>query len=129
MHGQLPSMTPKNYSVLLSSVSDACLSSGFLKYMHHFGLEPVSKAEEHWVLQASLTHPISGALLSVLDASALASEDLARTGLAGATIGSTGPACLTGFSRSKLPVSAHPARTTARSAANGQFIVLPLVPR
>jgi hypothetical protein len=46
--------------------------------MHHFGLEPFSKPEEHWVLQASLTHPINGELfspVSVLDASALASED------------------------------------------------------
>jgi len=46
--------------------------------MHHFGLEPFSTPEEHWVLQASLTHPISGelfALVSVLDASALATDD------------------------------------------------------
>jgi hypothetical protein len=46
--------------------------------MHHFGLEPFSKPEEHWVLQASLTHSINGELfspVSVLDASALASED------------------------------------------------------
>jgi hypothetical protein len=96
--------------------------------MHHFGLEPFSKPEEHWVLQASLTHPISGELfllVSALDASALASEDLGGT--VGATIGSIGPASLTGLSRSKFPVSAHPARATARSAANGQLIVLPLV--
>jgi hypothetical protein len=46
--------------------------------MHHFGLEPFSEPEEHWVLQASLTHPISGdlfSLVSVLGASALARED------------------------------------------------------
>jgi hypothetical protein len=100
--------------------------------MHHFGLEPFSKPEEHWVLQASLTHPISGelfSLISVLDASALASEDLGVTDLVGVTTGSTGPVSLTGFSRSKFPVSAHPARTTTRSAANGQRILLPLVPR
>jgi hypothetical protein len=100
--------------------------------MHHFGLEPSSKPEEHWVLQASLTHPISGELfsfVSVLDASALASEDPGGAGLVGATIGSTGPACLIGLSRSKFPVSAHPARATARSAANGQLIVLPPRPR
>jgi hypothetical protein len=123
---------PNAYSVLLPCISDACPSSGFLKYMHHFGLEPISKPAEHWVLQASLTHPISGALfsfVSVLDASALASDDLVGTGLAGATIGSDDPACLSGLSRSKFPVSAHPATTTARSAANGQFILLPLVPR
>jgi hypothetical protein len=96
--------------------------------MHHFGLEPFSKSEEHWVLQASLTHPISGelfSLVSALDASALASEDLGGT--VGATIGSTGPASLTGLSRSKFPVSAHPARATARSAAYGQLILLPPV--
>ena len=58
--------------------SDASPSSGFLKYMHHFGRELFSKPEEHWVLQASLTHSVSGelfSLVSVLDASALASED------------------------------------------------------
>jgi len=68
-------------------------------------------------LQASLTHPISGKLfsfVSVLDASALASDDLGGAGLVGAAIGSV---YLTGLSRSKFPVSAHPVRTTARSAA------------
>src|SRR5262245_1470180 len=73
-----PSQRQTAYSALLPCTSDACLSSGSLKYMHHFGLEPLSTPEEHWVLQASLTHPISGglfSLVSVLGASALATED------------------------------------------------------
>ena len=115
--------------MLLPCISDACLSIGSLKYMHHFGLDPVSNPGEHWILQASLTHSISDELFvlsfaSVLDASALASEDLRGTGFVGGKIGSIGTASLIGFSRSKFPLSAHPARTI-RSTANSHFIFAP----
>jgi hypothetical protein len=73
----LPTRSPI-YSLLLPCISDACLSIGSLKYMHHFGLDPFSNPGEHWILQASLAHSISDELfmlsfVSVLDASALAS--------------------------------------------------------
>ena len=94
--------------MLLLCISDACLSIGSLKYMHHFGLDSFAIPEEHWSLQASLTHSISDELLvlsfaSVLDASALASWDLRGTGFVGGKIGSIGTASLIGFSRSKIP--------------------------
>jgi hypothetical protein len=97
--------------------------------MHHFGLDPFSKSGEHLILQASLTHSISDELfvlsfVSVLDASALASEDLRGTNFVGGKIGSVGTASLIGFSRLKFPFSAHPARARARSTANSLFILL-----
>src|SRR6185312_6721038 len=75
-------------------------------------------------LQASLTQFIRElfSFASVLDASALASEDLRGCGFVGDATGSIGPVSLIGFSRSKFPLSAHPARVTARSTANSQFI-------
>ena len=111
-------------------MSDACLSIGSLKYMHHFGLDSFANPEEQWSLQASLAHSISDELLvlsfaSVLDASARASWDLRGTGFVGGKIGSIGTASLIGFSRSKFPLSAHPARARARSTANGHFIFAP----
>jgi hypothetical protein len=98
--------------------------------MHHFGLDSFATAEEHWSLQASLAHSISDELLvpsfaSVLDASALASWDLCGTGFVGGKIGSIGTASLIGFSRSKFPLSAQPARGRARSTANSHFIFAP----
>jgi len=95
--------------------------------MHHFGLDPFSTPEEHWILQASLTHSSSEELFmlsfaSVLDASTLASEDLGGTGFVGDKIGSVDTASLIGFSRSKSPFSAHPPRARARSTANSHFI-------
>jgi hypothetical protein len=115
--------------MLLACISDACLSIGSLKYMHHFGLDRFSNPGEHLILQASLTHFISDELFvpsfaSVLDASALASED--GTDFVGSKIGSVGTASLIGFSRSKFPFSAHPARARARSKANSHFIFAPL---
>ena len=95
--------------------------------MHHLGLDPFSNPGEHWILQASLTHSISDELFvlsfaPVLDASALASGDLRAIGFVGGKIGSIGTASLIGFSRSKFPLSAHPARARARSTANSHFI-------
>ena len=71
---------PQIYSVLLRCISDACLSTDSLKYMHHFGLVPFAEPGAHWVLHASLTHSISDELFvrsfpSVLGASALAPKD------------------------------------------------------
>ena len=118
------------YSMLLPCISDACLSIGSLKYMHHFGLDPFSNPGEHWPLQASLPHSISDerfvfSFASDLDASALASADLRRTGFADGKIGSVGTAALIGFSRSKLSPHAHPARESARSRVNNHFIFAP----
>ena len=98
--------------------------------MHHFGLDSFANPEEHWSLQASLAHSISDEPLvlsfaSVLDASALASWDLRETGFVEGKIGSIGTASLIGFSRSKFPLSAHPARARARSTANSHFIFAP----
>ena len=92
------------------------MAIGSLKYIHHFGLDPFSG--EHWILQASLTHLISDELfvlsfVSVLDASTLARGDLPATGFVGGKIGSNGTASVIGFSRSKFPLSAHPARARA----------------
>src|SRR5262249_18323932 len=113
-------------------VSDACLSIGSLKYMHHFGLGPFSTPGEHWILQASLTHSINVerfvvSFASVLDASALAIEDLLGTGFVAGESGSIGTASLIGLSRSKSPFCAHPGRASARtrSTANGHFILSP----
>jgi hypothetical protein len=116
--------------VLLSCISDARLLIGSLKYVHHFGLDSFSNPGEHWILQASLTHSISDELFllsftSVLDAWALVSSDLRGTGPVGDKIGSAGIASLIGFSRSKLLLSAHPARARARSTANSHFIFAP----
>ena len=115
--------------MLLPCISDACLSIGSLKYMHHFGLDPVSNPGEHWILQASLTHSISDELFvlsfaSVLDAPTLASGDLRGTGFVGGKIDSIGTASVIGFSRSKFPLSAHPARARPRSTANSHFIFI-----
>jgi hypothetical protein len=98
--------------------------------MHHFGLDPDSNPGEHWILQASLTHSNSDELFvllfaSVLDASTLASGDLRGTGSVWGKIGSLGTASLIGFSRSKFPLSAQPARGSARSTANSHFIFAP----
>jgi hypothetical protein len=125
--GALDDWVAQIYSVLLPCVSNACLSIGSLKYMHHFGLDPFSDPGEHLILQASLTHCISDELFvlsfaSVLDASALASEDLGGTNFVGGKIGSVGTASLIGFSRLKFPFSAHPTRARARSTANSHFI-------
>jgi hypothetical protein len=95
--------------------------------MHHFGLDSFSNPGKHRVLQASLTHSISDELFVrsfayVLDASALASRGLRGTGFVGGKIGSIGTASLIGFSRSKFPLSAHPARAKARSTVNSHFI-------
>jgi hypothetical protein len=113
--------------MLLSRISDACLSIGSLKYIHHFGLDPFANSGEHWILQASLAQSISDELFvrsfaSVLDASALAGGDLRGTGFVAGKIGSVGIASLTGFSRSNIPLSAHPARAKARNTANTHFI-------
>ena len=82
---------------------------------------------EHWILQASLAQSISDELFvrsfaSVLDASALAGGDLRGTGFVAGKIGSVGIASLTGFSRSNIPLFAHPARAKARNTANTHFI-------
>jgi hypothetical protein len=69
------------YSVLLPGFSEACRSTGSLKYMHHFGLESFFKAGEHWVLQASLPHSISDELFVTSFAFALDASALADTGL------------------------------------------------
>jgi hypothetical protein len=116
--------------MLLPCISDVCLSIGSLKYMHHFGLDPVSNPGEQWILQASLTHSISDELFvlsfaSVLDASPPVREDLRGTSFVGGKIGSIDTASVIGFSRSKSPVSAHPARARARSTANSHFIFAP----
>lgn len=120
--------------MLLPCISDACLSIGSLKYMHHFGLDPFSNPGEHWILQASLAHSISDELfmrsfVSVLDASALASEGFRGSGFVAGKIGSIGTLSLIGFSRSKFPLSAHPARARARarSTANSPFIFAPVM--
>jgi len=118
------------YSALLPCISDACLSIGSLKYMHHFGLDSFSNPREHWILQASLMHSISDeffvlSFAFVLDASAFSSADLRRIGFVGGKIGSIGAASLIGFSRSKFRLSAHPARAKARSIANSHFIFAP----
>jgi hypothetical protein len=113
--------------MLLPCISDACLSIGSLKYMHHFGLDPFSDPGEHWILQASLKHSISDELFALsfapaLAASTLVGEDLRGIGFVGGKIGSTGTASAIGFSRSKFPLSAHPARARARTTANSHFI-------
>jgi hypothetical protein len=125
-----------NYSVLLRCSSDValseCLSIGSLKYMHHFGLECFSTRGEHCNLQASLAHSInelfSLSLASALEfaASALATNDLCGTDFVRDKMCPVGAASLIGFSRSKFPFSAHPARARARSRANGHFIFAPL---
>jgi hypothetical protein len=98
--------------------------------MHHFGRDAFSNPGEHWILQASLAHSISDELfmlsfVSVLDASALASEGLRGSGFVAGKIGSIGTLSLIGFSRSKFPLSAHPARARARRTANSPFIFAP----
>jgi hypothetical protein len=125
-------MDRKIYSTLLPCISDACLSIGSLKYMHHFGLDPFSNPGEHWILQASLAQSISDELFVLtfvfaLDASVLASEGSRVTGFGGGKIGSVATASLIGFSRSKFPLSAHPARARARSTANSPFIFAPVM--
>ena len=114
------------YSALLPCTSDACRSSDFLKYMHHFGLDPFDNSGEHWILQASLAQSISDELFvpsfASVDASALAGGDLRGTGFAAGKIGSVGTASFIGFSRSKIPHSAHPARAKARSTVTSLFI-------
>src|SRR5262245_55111343 len=101
---------------------------GSLKYKHHFGLDCFSMRREHWALQASLTHSINddSFAASGLDASAFAVGALGRTGFGGGKICSVGFASSTGFSRSKIPLSAHPARVRARSVARTHFIVAPI---
>jgi hypothetical protein len=100
-------------------------SAGSLKYEHHFGLDCFSIWAEHWTLQALLTHSINDDcfVASGLDAAAFAATGLGRTGLVGGKICSVGAtSCSTGFSRSKLPLSAHPARARARSVADTHCI-------
>src|SRR6516164_3872976 len=101
-------------------------STGSLKYKHHFGLNCFSMRREHWALQASLTHSSNddSFAASGLDATAFAVRALGRTGFVGGN-SSVGATSATGFSRSKLPLSAHPARARARSTANTHFIFAP----
>src|SRR5262245_17984707 len=117
--------------MLLPCISDACLSIGSLKYMHHFGRDPFSNPGEHWTLQASLAQSSSDELfmlffVSALDASVLAGGGLRGTGFIGGKVGSA-TASLIGVSRSKFPLSAHPAGASARSTANSPFIFAPPV--
>jgi hypothetical protein len=96
--------------------------------MHHFGLASFFNAGEHWVLQASLPHSISDELAGPSFASAL--DTLAfvgfwGAGVVGADVGCAGVASLSGFSRSKFPVSAHAARARASDKANSHFILSP----
>jgi hypothetical protein len=49
--------------------------------MHHFGRDPFSNPEEHWILQASLPHSISDELFVISFASALDVWAFADTGL------------------------------------------------
>jgi hypothetical protein len=104
-------------------------SIGSLKYKHHFGLDCFSMRREHWALQASLTHSSSddSFAASGLGAAAFAVRPLGRTGFVGGKICSVGATSATGFSRSKLPLSAHPARARARSVANTHFIFAPIM--
>jgi hypothetical protein len=104
-------------------------SIGSLKYKHHFGLDCFSMRREHWALQASLTHSSNddSFAASGLDASAFAVRALGRTGFVGGKICSVGATSATGFSRSKLPLSAHPERARARSVANTHFIFAPIM--
>src|SRR5262245_36377188 len=96
--------------------------------MHHFGLDSFFNDGEHCVLQASLPHSISDELVGPSFASALdtlAAVGFRVTGVAGADVGCVGVASLSGFSRSKFPLSAHAARTRARDKANRHFIFVP----
>jgi len=99
-------------------------STGSLKYKHHFGLDCFSMRREHWALQASLTHSskYDSFAASGLDAAAFAVRALGWTGFVGGKTCSVGATSATGFSRSKHPLSAHPARARARSVANTHFI-------
>jgi hypothetical protein len=97
--------------------------------MHHFGLECFSTRGEHWSLQASLVHSINDKLFPLslasaleLAASALARNDLCETDFVRDKMCPVGTASLIGFSRSKFPLSAHPARARARSVANSHLI-------
>ena len=110
-----------------------CVSLGSLKYMHHFGLECFSTRGEHWNLQASLAHssnelfPLSLASTLEFAASALATNDLRGTDFVRDKMCPVGAASLIGFSRSKFPFSAHPARARARGRASSHFILLPFM--
>ena len=110
-----------------------CVSLGSLKYMHHFGLECFSTRGEHWNLQASLAHssnelfPLSLASALEFAASALATNDLRGTDFVRDKMCPVGAASLIGFSRSKFPFSAHPARARARGRASSHFILLPVM--
>jgi hypothetical protein len=102
--------------------------------MHHFGLECFSTRDEHWNLQASLPHSINDDLflLSLTSALELAASALARNDLRGTDFVRdktcpVGTASLIGFSRSKFPLSAHPARARARSVANSHLIFAPMM--
>jgi hypothetical protein len=101
-------------------------SIGSLKYKHHFGLDCFSMRREHWALQASLAHSsndVSFAAPVLVDAWAFAVWALGRAGFDGGRICSVGVTSATGFSRSKSPLSAHPARARARSVTRTPFIV------
>ena len=110
-----------------------CVSLGSLKYMHHFGLECFSTRGEHWNLQASLAHssnelfPLSLASALEFAASAMATNDLRGTDFVRDKMCPVGAASLIGFSRSKFPFSAHPARARARGRASSHFILLPFM--
>ena len=98
--------------------------------MHHFGLESFFNDGEHWILQASLPHSIKDELAGPSLASALdtlAVAGFCGAGVAGAEIGCAGVANVSGFSRSKFPLSAHAARTRASDKANSHFILSPVV--
>src|SRR5580765_7484486 len=102
--------------------------------MHHFGLECFSTRGEHWNLQALLAHSINDelfllSLASVLElaASALARNDLRGTDFVRDKTCPVGTVSLIGFSRSKFPLSAHPARARARSVAISHLIFAPMM--
>ncbi|MGC1746017.1 MAG: hypothetical protein WA754_26160 [Pseudolabrys sp.] len=103
-----------------------------MKYKHHFGLESFSNPAEHWILQASLTHSMSDALfalsfVSAFNALALAVQGSRGIGFVGDLFGSVGTASCIGFSFSKFPLSTHPTRPRARSAANAISFLLPVM--
>ncbi|MFZ1046825.1 MAG: hypothetical protein WAN52_14480, partial [Pseudolabrys sp.] len=95
-------------------------------------LESFSNPAEHWFLQASLTHYMSDALfalsfVSASNALALAVQGSRGIGFVGDLFGSVGTASCIGFSFSKFPLSTHPTRPRARSAANAISFLLPVM--
>lgn len=62
-----------------------------------------------------------------LDASALAARDFRESGFTGGKTCSVGATSVIGFSRSKCPLPAHPARAKASSVAGSCFIFAPVM--